>query len=452
MAAQRVALAFLGIAVTAVASVACTSHPRSYSLTRAELEDPQTCMSCHPSAYQQWSGSMHAYASEDPVFLAMNARGQRETGGALGSFCVKCHAPLALQEGLTVDGTNLPSLEPKFRGVNCYFCHTIDEVTGDHNAAVHTAEDMTMRGGITNPLYNGVHRAKYDALDDRNTLDSSNACGSCHDVVTGHGARIERTFAEWRATVFDTAGALRQTCGNCHMPGSDGPAAEFPGAPVRRVHDHSMPGIDLALTPFAETSAQTLAVKTFLSNQLYNRLCVVPAGAETDITVRLDNAFAGHDFPSGAAQDRRLWLELRAWSGTSEVFSTGVVPDGTDVTTLADPNLWLFRDQMLDTAGAPTHMFWEAASVMTNLMPSVTTLDQSNPAYYHYREKTFQVFAQPVTKITMRARVIPVGLDVIDDLINSGDLDPSYRGKIPTLDLESTGQTWTPASPVCTVQ
>jgi hypothetical protein len=40
---------------------------------------------------------MHAYAAEDPVFLAMNARGQRETQGALGAFCVNCHAPLAVQ-------------------------------------------------------------------------------------------------------------------------------------------------------------------------------------------------------------------------------------------------------------------------------------------------------------------------------------------------------------------
>ena len=31
------------------------------------------------------------------VFLAMNERGQRETGGQLGPFCVNCHAPLAVR-------------------------------------------------------------------------------------------------------------------------------------------------------------------------------------------------------------------------------------------------------------------------------------------------------------------------------------------------------------------
>ena len=56
---------------------------------REELMDPEACKTCHPIAYQEWSGSMHAYAADDPVFLAMNQRAQRETSGALGDFCVQ---------------------------------------------------------------------------------------------------------------------------------------------------------------------------------------------------------------------------------------------------------------------------------------------------------------------------------------------------------------------------
>src|SRR3569832_358018 len=55
------------------------------------LMDSANCQTCHPGQYQQWSGSMHAYATDDPVFLAMNARAQRESNNALGTFCVKCH-------------------------------------------------------------------------------------------------------------------------------------------------------------------------------------------------------------------------------------------------------------------------------------------------------------------------------------------------------------------------
>src|SRR3954465_428275 len=61
-------------------------------LSLEKLMDPETCKGCHPKHYEEWSGSMHAYAAVDPVFNAMNKRGQRETSGQLGKFCVQCHA------------------------------------------------------------------------------------------------------------------------------------------------------------------------------------------------------------------------------------------------------------------------------------------------------------------------------------------------------------------------
>ena len=40
-----------------------------------------------PQHYDAWQRSMHAYAADDPVFIAMNQRGQRLTAGRLGKFC-----------------------------------------------------------------------------------------------------------------------------------------------------------------------------------------------------------------------------------------------------------------------------------------------------------------------------------------------------------------------------
>src|SRR5580704_15418114 len=74
------------------------------ALDHQALLDPTQCQGCHPDHYREWSGSMHAYAGDDPVFVAMNARGQRETKGALGTFCVRCHAPIAAALGATSDG------------------------------------------------------------------------------------------------------------------------------------------------------------------------------------------------------------------------------------------------------------------------------------------------------------------------------------------------------------
>ena len=80
---------------------------------------------------------MHAFAADDPMFRAMNARGQRETDGGLGTFCVNCHAPMAVRDGKTTDGLNLDDpCRPSTSGVTCFFCHSIASVDGAHNAAV----------------------------------------------------------------------------------------------------------------------------------------------------------------------------------------------------------------------------------------------------------------------------------------------------------------------------
>src|SRR5438270_6561801 len=78
------------VVASAVAPLACSGKGNDAPpmLTRARLLDPEACKECHADHYREWSGSMHAYATDDPVFRAMNARGQRETNGALGTFCV----------------------------------------------------------------------------------------------------------------------------------------------------------------------------------------------------------------------------------------------------------------------------------------------------------------------------------------------------------------------------
>jgi len=138
---------------------------------------------------------MHAYASEDPVFVAMNKRMQRETSGAAGSLCVGCHAPLALRLGLTKDGLNLADLSPSVRGVTCYFCHSVDAVEGTHNNPLRLAGDGIMRGGIGDPVP-APHGAAYSDLHDREQQKSASMCGTCHDIVTAAGSHIERTFDE----------------------------------------------------------------------------------------------------------------------------------------------------------------------------------------------------------------------------------------------------------------
>src|SRR5262249_47395060 len=117
-----VPLVVLGTACSGGAPSAPDDTPVSVGQVYDAL-DPGSCRPCHADHVRAWSGSMHAYASDDPVFRAMNARGQRETGGALGAFCVACHAPVAAARKATTDGANLSALPQKIRGVTCVACH-----------------------------------------------------------------------------------------------------------------------------------------------------------------------------------------------------------------------------------------------------------------------------------------------------------------------------------------
>jgi hypothetical protein len=449
----------LAIALPATAAVSCSPQtPAPTYLARDTLLDPATCKKCHADHYADWASSMHAYASEDPVFRAMNARGQRETGGKLGSFCVKCHAPMAVSEGATTDGLNLDSIPSKLHGVTCFFCHTVESVAGTHNNPLVLASDITMRGEYADPVANTAHPAAYSPLHDRKELSSATLCGACHDIVAPPGAAIERTFNEWQGSLLSHPG-VGNTCAQCHMdelPRGDGlqPIAQAPNVFARKYHVHSFLAVDQATTPSQPAPPATdTPLQQFLDTTVSTALCVLQQDGNGAIRVIVDNIAAGHAVTSGSAQDRRLWAEVIAYQGGNVVYQSGVVPAGAPVTSLTnDPDLWLIRDCMFDDAGAQVNMFWNAASVESNLLPFPTTSDATDPAYY--RTHVLQYYPRTPTatlpaapdKVTLRLLLEPIGLDVLRDLESSGDLDAGIEAQIPTLVFPEPILTWTAAT------
>jgi Cytochrome c554 and c-prime len=356
------------------------SAPGPTVLSVEQLMDPKTCAECHSRQYTEWSGSMHAYASLDPVFVALNQRGQDEA--QVGTFCAGCHAPLAVKTGATRDGTDLASLPERLQGVTCYACHNVSQITNTHNNSVRLANDSVMRGALADALPNDAHQSVYSSLHDRTQLESSKLCGSCHDVVNGHGVAIERSFAEWQASAFATSSG--SSCGQCHMSKSSepGPIADVPGAPLRDRHSHQFPGVDLALTPFPEAEAQRAAVQSLLDTTLQTALCVRGTGTNANLVVVVDNVASGHKWPSGAAQDRRAWFEVAAFAKGRELYRSGSVAAGSDPDPALDPDLWLVSDCMLDGAGDSVSKMWAAEAIDSNLIPGQLTFDKSSPLFY----------------------------------------------------------------------
>ncbi len=430
-------------------------------LSRSALLDPETCRDCHASHYLEWAGSMHAYASQDPVFLAMNRRGQEETAGALGSFCVTCHAPLALQEGATSDGLNLADVPRELQGVTCYFCHTVEAVDGTHNNPLRLASDLSMRGGIRDPAPNSAHASRYSELLASPSLESSRLCGSCHDVVVPSPPapkqlHLERTFSEWQGSIFSPPQAADDTaalsCNGCHMPATAGvqvvDRADMK-TPLRSRHLHAFAGVDVALTPFpatgdpaldeASSALQQAEVQRLLDTTLRLEVCVLTRlGGEASLTVTLDNAAAGHHFPSGAAQDRRAYLEVRAFAAGDEqpFYESGVVGEGEPVAALADPDLWLLRDRLYAADGTEVHQFWEAAELVPGTLPVATSLDPLSPGFlagHALRRFPRQgQLPQKPERVTVRVLLEPVGREILADLVASGHLDEAVARAMPT--------------------
>lgn len=374
---------------------------------------------------------MHAYASDDPVFRALEARGQRETGGALGQFCVRCHAPMA--------GTDLANAPRAARGVTCVFCHSIDDVAGDHNNPLVHADDGVMRGQLRSPLTTPAHASAYSPWLDGATPESSRACGSCHDVVVGELA-LEQTYAEWQTSLFAKPGGAGLSCAQCHMKGRDAPAAAIAGAPMRRTSSHAWPAIDVAMIAWPERDAQRAAIATDLAPSVASKLCVTAGAGGLDVEITLDNVLAGHAWPSGSTHARRAWVEVRARQGGAVVYESGVVPEGGDPELLNDPDLWLLGQRLYDAADAEVAMVWQATSARSTLLPPAVTSDRQDPRFYHAITRHLHV---PVAdEVTITLRLQPIGRALLDDLVASGDLAPSIAAAAPTYEITATRRSW----------
>ena len=418
------------------------------TLTRAELLDPAQCQTCHPDHVRDWAASMHAYATGDPIFRAMHARGQRETDGKLGTFCLNCHAPMAVRDGLVTGKEDLDSLPHAYKGVTCYFCHSVDAIAGTHNNPLVLATDLAIRGPLADAVPNTAHANVHSEFQDRDRLASAALCGTCHDVDTPAGAHLERGFQEWQASVFNQAPG-GQTCAQCHMPQSadERPVAVYAGAPARRMHSHLFPAVDQALTPWPDQTMHAAEIQKQLEKSLQSAVCVQKSGTGARISVQLDAVGVGHGFPSGAALDRRVWVEVVARKGGQVVYQSGVRGDHEVVENAGDPDLWLMRDCGKNAAGDVVHMFWEVAQTVGNALPAQVTFVQTDPRFYqsHIRADYPQsggVLPVMPDEVTMRVRMQPVAREVLEDLVKSGDLTQALADAVVTLPVGAT-LTWT---------
>jgi len=340
---------------------------------------PEQCASCHPNHYNEWRGSMHAYAFVDPVFFAMHERGQKETNGKLDQFCTKCHSPIASLTGETPPFFNRNSLSPiSNRGVQCDVCHTITKINNANNADFELTPGNTKYGSLANPAANSFHQSAFNAEFDR-----SRFCGSCHDVKNTFGVLVEETYSEWNRA---SLAGMSFDCQDCHMPTYAGQAAT--GGPQRdKLHRHYFAGVDVPLVDFPDAALHRQMAEDLLKKSADLSIAhpaTVAAGDTLKLAVTVANTYqgvfsAGHSLPSGVTAERQMWIAVTARDQSGRVFyQSGQLDANGDLldhhsalTPNADPDLTIFRQTMRDENGKEVLFFWQARSVENNLLAAL---------------------------------------------------------------------------------
>ncbi len=261
-----------------------------------DLTPPTDCHSCHEGGnladdeinmpYATWLGSMKANATRDPLFWAALDVANNDLPG-VGDFCLKCHTPQGWYGGNVVkpefkgqplvDGANGCELRgdhvsqdsklSDYGGVNCHFCHRIDEQGPNGEPLVIQNGDLWIDDENCNTGFGPCRKGPYK-YPDFNTpphaweyssfIESSEFCGSCHNissptieqngvltvarkfwhegVETEIAMPLERTYSEWKDSYFadlifrnpfnqlpsDEAPVITEgeNCQTCHMPQS----------------------------------------------------------------------------------------------------------------------------------------------------------------------------------------------------------------------------------------
>lgn len=285
---QKIRFVFIFVALVSLGSEPLPSHSSPLNDTvakqdtgasyhKAILRENQfpsadTCKTCHPKHYEEWSVSPHAYAQMSPIANAMNGKMQLLTNGTIGDFCMRCHSPVSMALNEPLFMSNMDRHPASREGITCVSCHRIDgnfgKVVGrfalTEGSIVDPVKGPTGNSNLKNVIKSDDYRVVTN-LDERGRkihgdaekdpfMSASDFCASCHDVNLVNNMRLEETFSEFKNS---PAAARGETCQDCHMGTKhgiasgyeEGPAAIVGGVPTpkRKITSHMFAGPDYSL-------------------------------------------------------------------------------------------------------------------------------------------------------------------------------------------------------------
>ncbi len=349
--------------------------PTSPTLKLSDFSSAETCKDCHPTQYNEWRRSMHAYAFIDPVNTLWMEGVRSEVGTkVLGTFCVQCHSPIGTLTGELTADFDKDSADPLIKeGITCDVCHLMSapSPTANPNTVYHYDVTSGNRyGSIEDPAANSFHTSSYNVM-----FHQSDACLPCHDLINRNGLLAEITFTEWVKSPYSPMGVECQTC---HMETYSGQAAI--NGPVREnLHRHDFIGVDIALLDnFPGQTEMRQKIAQLLQNAVDMTVTApetVAANGTLNLKCRIKNDRTGHDIPSSVTFVRQMWLEVTVTSGSDTLYKSGyfdangdLMDSHSELNPNGDPDLVMFQSSLY-LNGQPANVF-TADSISMGSIPA----------------------------------------------------------------------------------
>ncbi len=347
-----------------------------------------SCRECHTEMFDQWVDSNHhLMADSDPYYKVLEDLAAKLEGEEFRAWCMGCHNPQALTTGAKRTGDNSRLFEQGGasliaahdkgeilleEGTSCIFCHRITKV-----------EDVGGNAGFTFDLTGREHypfeNSNLDPLRwfGENMINSKPArhaeslmnpvykdpvyCSACHDeFAPGSGAKIVDTFNEWRESSFNNPEdpSKHLSCIDCHMHadpkriGEDIPGTSTDGGRIKsNVVTHQFTGanhfqVGLRNKKLEQQSIALLKRAAELETTL----------VDGRVQVRVKNVGAGHHLPTGVADFRELWLEVKVQDADGHtVLESGLLKEDGNL----PENVRGFMKVFGDKEGKPVGLaFW----------------------------------------------------------------------------------------------
>jgi len=314
--------------------------------TDAPFTEPSVCASCHPRQFEEWTGSAHAMAFQDPVYQGELNKAFKAVGHEVTRQCEGCHSPAGMVTG-EIKGPGLAGLGPMaLAGVSCDICHSVSGVTHwqtpsrqPENGSLILSPGYAAPDGIKLVKYGpnkpddkcgaGFHECRESPLHTRAEL-----CASCHQL-THHENHfpIESTYTEWKLSPYAQNKVL---CQDCHMVDAETfiTTADTFKKPEQAKYHHYFGGANYLLLSFAESAARKTGDQKLAENlkKKYDMAVArLKAAADLEITpqyrngvlsevrVRVRNIRAGHNLPTSLTNVRQMWLEVTAKDASGKV-------------------------------------------------------------------------------------------------------------------------------------